>query len=93
MREYPPRKIYESIGVILMDKYFEYIHSPQWQARSAECIRKAGYKCKKCGSMFGLQTHHKQYANLGNEKDEDLRVLCKSCHKEIHAQKQENKKK
>jgi 5-methylcytosine-specific restriction endonuclease McrA len=81
-----------------MDKYFDYIHSPQWQARSAECIRKAGYKCQQCGSMSGLQTHHKNYQRLGNECPEDIVCLCKLCHKEIHglegmpfhAQKQKN---
>ena len=73
--------------------YFDYIHSPQWQARSAECIRKAGYKCQQCGNIGKLEVHHKVYKNLGNEKDDDLIAVCKQCHKEIHAQKQENKKK
>jgi len=28
--------------------------------------------------------HHLTYEGLGRELDEDLRLLCKDCHKEAH---------
>lgn len=45
-------------------------------------------KCPYCGislpTIVSLHVHHLTYENLGNEADEDLLVLCKDCHREIH---------
>ena len=73
--------------------YFSYIHSELWRSRASAYKLRIGYRCEHCKAMARLEIHHLSYANLGNEKDDDLIALCKSCHKEIHAQKQENKKK
>jgi len=64
--------------------YIEYIHSEAWRSRAAEAIRKAGYKCSKCGNIGKLECHHNAYNRLGAELDSDLDVLCDSCHKQIH---------
>jgi 5-methylcytosine-specific restriction endonuclease McrA len=64
--------------------YFEYIHSELWKSRSAECIRKAKYRCEECGNIGKLVTHHKNYQRLGNELPEDLQVLCPACHSQRH---------
>ena len=29
-------------------------------------------------------SYHETYENLWNEKDEDLTVLCKTCHSRVH---------
>jgi predicted HNH restriction endonuclease len=31
-----------------------------------------------------LILHHLTYERVGNESDEDLRLLCKECHREAH---------
>lgn len=41
-------------------------------------------KCVSCPSAIGLQVHHATYERLGKESDEDLFVVCDSCHGSIH---------
>ena len=46
---------------------------------------KTKYKvCQNCGKDYDLQVHHKTYENLGEEKEEDLLLVCKNCHSKIH---------
>lgn len=45
-------------------------------------------ECEKCGSSRELEWHHKRYWSEGGEdSDENLQVLCKSCHCSIHQEK------
>ena len=62
-------------------KYLAYLDSPEWKARRAALIEKAGGRCAVCDGGGVLQAHHKTYANLGHEEDGDLIVLCVGCHK------------
>lgn len=44
-----------------------------------------GCRCEECGATdVALHVHHLTYVNLGDEKDEDLKVLCEPCHKSKH---------
>jgi len=48
-------------------------------------LARAGYKCTDCGrSDRILDVHHNTYRNYGQEKLEDLTVLCRPCHTEWH---------
>lgn len=67
------------------DKYKKYLLSPQWRARAKDAIERAGNRCQVCGNPLHLQVHHNTYRNLGNEKPEDLCVLCKECHELFHS--------
>ena len=69
--------------IVDMD-YQEYLLSDLWRAARMNAIRKAFYRCEKCGSPIRLEVHHLSYDNLGNERKEDLRVLCEKCHKELY---------
>jgi 5-methylcytosine-specific restriction endonuclease McrA len=62
-------------------RYEDHIRSEKWAIKRAFALNRAGKACEKCGYMFGLQVHHKHYRNLGDEKPEDLEVLCLDCHK------------
>jgi len=44
----------------------------------------ANNKCGICNATSDLHVHHKTYENIGKESDEDLIVLCKSCHYKFH---------
>lgn len=62
-----------------------YLKTRHWKETSAEAIARAGGCCHECGNTHGLETHHKTYAHLGDERPEDLEVLCGCCHTERHA--------
>lgn len=64
--------------------YEEYIRSPAWQIKREGALVRAGRKCQLCCSRKHLEVHHNNYANLGNEKDEDLFVMCELCHDVFH---------
>lgn len=72
--------------------YQDFLHTPYWDAISAEIKRKANYKCSLCGSSSALNVHHKTYAHHGNEfyHLEDLICLCKDCHYKFHKKEEDS---
>jgi hypothetical protein len=64
--------------------YKEYLLSPEWRAKRIQAFQHYGRKCCKCARTKNLQIHHKTYINIFNEPMEDLMVLCKRHHEEIH---------
>lgn len=64
--------------------YETYIKSEQWRFRAAAMRWLAGYRCAICGSQNALEVHHKTYERLGDERPEDLVVLCAECHARFH---------
>jgi 5-methylcytosine-specific restriction endonuclease McrA len=45
-------------------------------------LERAGYMCKKCGSEFHLEVHHKRYRVPCRLSD--FEVLCEECHRKAH---------
>ena len=72
------------ISVKNKEEYKAYLNSPRWQAIRKRLYREYDYKCAMCGSPKNLNVHHITYERLGEEKDEDLTVLCQKCHGELH---------
>lgn len=65
--------------------YNDFIHSKEWQAIRLNLFKIRGKKCEMCGSISEIHVHHITYKRFGgNERPEDLCVLCKDCHMEIH---------
>jgi hypothetical protein len=65
--------------------YQEYLASDQWKDKRAAARRRAGYACQICNSrMPPLDAHHRTYERIGNERDGDLIVLCRPCHRIFH---------
>ena len=53
-------------------------------------IIKHGKVCQRCGrkpdNRKELVVHHLNYRNIGREKlDQDVTLLCHSCHKQVHS--------
>jgi 5-methylcytosine-specific restriction endonuclease McrA len=62
--------------------YLEYLNSDAWRSIRAQVIHRDRGRCR-CGAD-GSDVHHLTYQNLGNEKLEDLILLCRECHQTEH---------
>lgn len=65
--------------------YYDYLKSPQWQTVRDAALKRANHQCEKCKSGKNLEVHHITYKRLGYELPEDLIVLCKDCHENVHS--------
>ena len=64
--------------------YLAYLNSSSWRITRNRALRLADFKCSQCGSKRELEVHHTCYDRLGREWDQDLQVLCRSCHLAHH---------
>jgi len=65
--------------------YNDYLKTMHWKIIKYFITYRANYKCQLCGTSKDiLNVHHNTYKNRGEEKLEDLIVLCKKCHKTFH---------
>ena len=68
--------------------YAEQYRHPQWQKRRLERLEKARFECENCGDKEQtLHVHHIRYskgANVWEYDDNELEVLCETCHAELH---------
>lgn len=80
---------------IMPTKYAEYIYSDKWREKRNHIKAIRGNRCEECGIKLGdyFQVHHKTYERFGNELDEDLELVCYSCHKRLEQQKEIRNKK
>lgn len=62
--------------------YVEYLQSAEWYEKRNRIMQRDGYTCQNCGSQEYLQVHHKTYAHIFHELDEELITLCTDCHKD-----------
>jgi hypothetical protein len=65
--------------------YQAYLQSEHWQSLREQKLEEAEHKCQVCNSREHLNVHHRTYRDLGNEKLNDLTVLCKRCHEAFHS--------
>ena len=63
--------------------YNEYLQTKHWKNVRTKILDKI-HKCQLCSSKYNLQIHHNTYENLGEERYEDLIVLCENCHNKFH---------
>lgn len=68
------------------ERYTLYINSAEWQRKRHDALVQAAFTCQRCGCFGddhrgkGLEVHHLNYDNLGEELPEDLKVVCRDCH-------------
>lgn len=63
--------------------YQEYIKTEAWRARAEAAKQRVEHRCQICNrpsTRVTLNVHHRTYERLGNERPEDLTVLCRGCH-------------
>lgn len=67
--------------------YYAYITSDEWRNKAEKAKARAGYRCQICNahqSDVMLHAHHRTYERLGNERPDDITVLCEECHGKFH---------
>lgn len=60
--------------------YERYLQTRRWIGTRNRILRLRGYRCERCTAGRNLQVHHLTYDRIGEERDDDLQVLCRGCH-------------
>ena len=81
----------ERLRILGYSSYRSYLMSSHWQdVRRRFYASKLVYRvngqpcCDACRRMRKLSLHHRTYARLGQERLNDLMLVCDECHKMIH---------
>ncbi len=62
-----------------------YLKSDDWKTLRAAKLSAQNFRCQICGSISpSNDVHHVKYRNLFDVEPQDLRVLCRSCHDQVH---------
>lgn len=72
----------------LSPEYLAHINSNGWARFADEQRLQAGYRCEwpTCGKVDpDLAVHHVHYERFGQERPEDVLVLCPLCHRDLDA--------
>lgn len=63
-------------------EYTDYIRSDEWRRLVTRIRKKRDNRCERCKKTgVILQGHHKTYKRLGRERDRDIKILCRKCHR------------
>ncbi len=75
-----PQRTLSAMEKLLADKA-AYMKTSKWKRKRKAKLDRVGRRSEKCNSVTGrMDVHHKTYERLGNERLEDLIVLCTRCH-------------
>ncbi len=58
--------------------YRDYLQSKDWEKKNSYFVNHFK-KCKKCGGIEQLSSHHISYENFGKEEISDVEILCWYC--------------
>jgi len=68
-------------------KYQLYLTSSEWRNKRELAFQRDNNICQDCKVKPSEEVHHLTYNNLFHEPLEDLKSLCKPCHKAAHRKK------
>jgi 5-methylcytosine-specific restriction endonuclease McrA len=74
---------------LLRMPYWKYLRSRHWEILRQRVLSLGGRRCVYCGTEDHLDVHHLTYVRRGCELDEDLIVLCRTCHTDEHSTQDE----
>lgn len=68
--------------------YAEYLQHPHFRRIRAEAMKRAHWKCQRCGGR-ATQVHHLRYPPWGTfDVVENLQPICYRCHCAIHGKEE-----
>ena len=71
-----------------------YLNSKHWGGLRLKIYKKYDGICQRCKEDIPFSIadiHHRTYARMGNENENDLILYCKRCHKIIHNSKKKSR--
>jgi hypothetical protein len=75
-----PKRVLNAMEKLLAEKA-AYMRTSKWKKRRKAKLDQTRGQCERCSSWTGRKdVHHKTYERLGNERLDDLIVLCTHCH-------------
>jgi 5-methylcytosine-specific restriction endonuclease McrA len=66
--------------------YRDYLQSDEWKTTRRRALKRAQFRCQVCNKGESLNVHHRTYERRGEERNDDLLVLCQPCHEIFHRQ-------
>ena len=73
------------IAVLQKMPYKEYLQTPEWNEVRTDALKRASYRCQVCNAnKTTLDVHHRTYERRGEERANDIIVLCRDCHGTFH---------
>jgi len=75
-----------SLAEMAKVSYSEYLKTEHWRNTRKLAVVLYGHRCAVCNRPRALHVHHKTYENVGREPLIDLTLLCKTCHRVVHAE-------
>ena len=70
-------------GGVWRMRYDQYLKTGVWRIFRARWIERHGDRCARCRRK-GEELHHRTYARIGRERDDDVVLLCRQCHDTFH---------
>jgi hypothetical protein len=64
--------------------YRLYLKTDHWKKTRSLALELGRNECRVCASKKALNVHHRTYERRGHEDQNDLIVLCRSCHALFH---------
>ncbi len=65
--------------------YRQYLLTPEWRATRGAALVRFGHACSlDANHTDRLEVHHRTYDRLGEERADDVIVLCHACHRRHH---------
>lgn len=66
-------------------EYQAYLGSSAWQDVRRLVIASFDGRCATCNASDALEVHHRTYERVGDERMDDLTLLCSQCHELLHS--------
>lgn len=80
---YETKKRLGLLGKDRKDCYKRFLQTKRWKTKRNGVVKERKV-CEVCGSAIDFNVHHKTYFRLGDELDQDLQLLCRTCHETKH---------
>lgn len=72
------------LSVLPASAYEAYMRSEEWALKRAQVFSSRKARCQVCLGRDDLHVHHITYARLGDERMDDLVILCAEHHEAVH---------